>query len=255
MKRQHGMLALLPLIALLGPSTVSADPVTININSLGAGVYNLNSTFNTNAEPIYFAGTFNTTYTNSANQTSINFDSYCIDLYHNFSVPASWAATTSATFNGNTGPTIAGHNAGSNGGYLATLYNTFDASATKPLTNIQAAGLQVALWSVEYNGLVATNKNGNNFFFDTDNSTDDQSLVYTQANADINIVKSLGMSSATFLMAIHNPTGNAQDLIGPNSATFNSLLVPEPGSFALMLAGLGLVVIRFRTARRVSSIG
>ncbi len=81
MRVHRGLVALVPCLVLMGSLRASADSITID--TLGAGIYNdLTMTFNKSTQGLYFAGVFNTNYTNSSNQTSPTFDTFCVDLYH-----------------------------------------------------------------------------------------------------------------------------------------------------------------------------
>jgi len=243
--------------------SASAESVTINIvNPLGPGlgtVYSnaLSYSFNgSGIQDLYYAGVFNTQIVNSQNQTSATAHTYCIDLYHDFGgPPTSWSATSGNSWNAGgqwTDPTNPGQY--DIGGALAYLVNTYDPNVTNAVANndlatakLQAAALQIAIWSVDYNGTgVATddlaNLSAGRFYFRAGNTVtpDIQNQVYMLANQEIASIGT-NVGDANFYAADHSVA--SQDLIGPSSINFPAS-VPEPSSIAMMAVGLWIVAIR-----------
>ncbi len=138
-----------------------------------------------------------------------------------------------------------------NAGLIAYLiYSQYDSPT---LTNAcKAAALQIAIWTVEYDGAVSNSNAGAGkaFSFATGNGSDDQTAVYNQVQTYLTGLGSGG--PVEFYLASAHPDGLEgldQDLVGGIPTIPFS--VPEPSSFALMGFGLGaFAAFRVRKARR-----
>ncbi len=271
----RGVAALLSCLIAFGSQAAIADPVTVNIvNPLDPG---LTVTFKfSNLPSTTYAGVFNTDIMANG-QTSSVFDTYCIDLYHDFGGPITqWTADTSTTWNVGSNSDSSNPGVAGIGGAMAYLYDQYDpavvaavaaaaaaqdpqhpevAAAFYATARLDAAALQVALWSVEYNGTgVKTDDQSNlapgRFYLGAGDTTnhDLQNQVYTLANSDI---ASIGTNQGTAIFYISQRDALSQDLIGPGTVNIPLAIVPEPSSVAMVAVGLGVVVLRrVRNSRR-----
>ena len=235
------------LLGTVAPSMASAGPIwTINTDAKG-GVNHLETvtfTFNGHVET-GLAGTLTTKQVSGGP----SFDTYCIDLYHNFHVGnggSTWDAEVLpiSSFKGDTG-VPQGDALGGNAGAIGYLYNKYAANVT---TDIQGAALQIAIWKVDYDNS-ANLATGSFRFAPTSNDPNSvQSQVYEQAKAYLaGFDGTQSSGNASFLRALSHPNGTRQDFVGPAS-----IAVPEPASVALVLSGMGVVLVARRRMNRVA---
>lgn len=250
MRKHRGSAALIPGLLLLGSLSASADVITVTkIDQALTGEVKVNGV---STGDVYI-GSFSTTFTPTGGTATPSFDAYCIDIFHEFYAPASWTATqtTSASFNanGNSDPTNPGQaNIGSS---LAYLYDTYASSAT---TGTLGAALQIALWTVEYDGVNGNPNTGSVFSIASGQSTALDTAIADAKTYIADMPSTTSSSSASIYLAVH-PTSNPslyQDLIGPGG-TSQPNAVPEPSSMVLAavgaLAGLGTIARKSRRDR------
>jgi PEP-CTERM motif len=279
MSRHRSLITLVPGLLLLSALPASADTIAYGASN-PALVVNLGITNGTKTlvSETGYAGLSSMTDTPSGG-SPVGFNGFCLDVYHSFTGGAQWQASLSGTFAPDTtNPALIG-TAANFGSYtitqeLAYLFNTNIAAASQVGANDQAAGLQLALWAIEYsNGKLTPNTgNGSASFVNLTNgdtitlsSTGDITAFNAavgDANAYItnmqNILASsssslVTSSTATFFLVDGRPPSNtnSQDFIGSDVPTFNPhSTVPEPSSFLLVTAGLGAVAVGARKARR-----
>lgn len=219
-------------IALGGP--VRADPVSLTLVSNGAGA-DVTITY-TNPTPDYpngftlggFAGAMNLQLGSGP-----QFTGFCVDLAHFVSVGQSFSINSYSTDSPTNGLT--------NGGQVAYLANTFGAL---PLSNFQAAGLQIAIWSELYD-------NGNGFtsgvfqYTAAENVNDpNYSAIAGFATSFLNDAQG-NSSIVTWYDA--SPSGDGQwrgqSMVDP--------AVPAPPSVVLFLLGLSCLGIASGWRRRL----
>ncbi len=227
--------------------TASAEPITVtgeNQKLIGTITVGGQGLAGYSASQQYYIGSLTT------NLGGPSFDTYCIDLNHSFSTPATWNVTNLSTFDSGPSDTDSANNSNSTikvvGSYqkLAFLIDTYGPGAT---TADKAAALQIALWTVEYGSTVQVTV------------TSDLSTVNGLVTSYINAANSastatLNSAAATFFVAT-DPSVPHQDLIGLPPGQINPLaVVPEPSSVAMMAVGLGLAVLRVRKSRRARPV-
>lgn len=214
--------------------SVRADPLSLTLISNGAGS-DVTVTY-TNPTPDYpngftlggFAGAMNVQLGSGP-----LFTSFCVDLAHFVGVGQSFSVNSYSTDSLMNGLT--------NGGQVAYLANTFGGL---PLSNLQGAGLQIAIWSELYD-------NGNGFtsgvfqYTAAENANDpNYAAIAGYATAFLNDAQG-NSSNATWYDA--SPSGDGQwrgqSMVDP--------LVPAPSSLILFLMGLSCLGIASGWRRRL----
>src|SRR5579864_5151195 len=166
------------------------------------------------------------------------FDAYCVDLYHDNFLPASYPVVALHIGDLTDPPLTPGPYAtGGNGAGVGYLYNTNASGASNDI--VKAAALQVAIWTEEYGGS----------FQDKDsplmNGTLQQRVAY-QTNsylADYNAnYNAATLYDATWFPADPHNGALYQDLVGP--------YVPNPEPSTLVMGAIGMVTCLGVWARR-----
>lgn len=146
-----------------------------------------------------------------------SFDTYCVDLNDDITVPTSYCVTMQP---------ISGL---ANGGGMAWLYDQYVNNlmgSVQPSANPkydQSAGLQIAIWKVLADGESTNLSSGNFQYLKTDQIASDANFYLTQwANSNYQTADATWLVGGTY----NNATNHAQNMIGPP--------VPEPSVFALM---------------------
>jgi hypothetical protein len=207
-------------LALLRPSFVSADTLTMTSLGKGEGI-----TIQIGTTKEYgWAGEIN--WLDGAQ----SIFTYCVDLFDNATNPQyNVTVGTTDDLNSTTDP----YTTSGAGGRAASLFNTYADmihSSTSLASNAMAAGLQIAIWQTMYDPGAFT-------------------VLYTSSQQDVKayaaqFLANVGYSTAVYLDA----TGAGQDQITKS--------VPEPPS--ILLSGLGILclglVARRRTMRTQMSV-
>lgn len=168
----------------------------------------------------YLAGSLNISVGSSASNGT-SFLAFCIDPFQYSSHSAlSYSVYSNLS------------SLGSNAGLVSNLYSQSYASTNG--NNVNSAAFQLALWDLAKDDGVLTSG-----AVHTTSSTD--STVLATAASMINNAKNSGPGSTQYSFSLYT-NGNKQDyLVASVSA------VPEPATYAMLLAGLGLMGF---TARR-----
>jgi PEP-CTERM motif len=250
MRKHRGLFALFPCLVLLGSLSASADVITVSqLDEALTGVVKVNGT---STGEVYI-GSFSTTFTNtSLGTTSSTFDSYCIDIFHEFSPPTSWTATQTTSFNTSGNSDSSNPGVANIGSTLAYLYDTYASQAT---TGTLAAALQIALWTVEYDGVNGNPNTGTVFSIASGQSSALDTAIADAKSYIQALPSNTSGSTADFYLASH-PTSNPnyyQDLIGPGSGSHSQpgVATPEPSTMVLAaVGGLFALGTMARKARR-----
>jgi hypothetical protein len=233
--RRHllaGMLAL-SICSFVG-GRAFAGPLSLTLLSEGAGT-DVTITYN-GATPDYPNGFTLTGFAGKMNLqlgSTAQFIGFCVDLAH--------FVSTGQTFSVNAYSTNDPTNGLTNGGQIAYLANTF---GPQSLSNVQAAGLQIAIWSELYD-------NGNGFTSGT--------FQYTAAeNGSDSNYSAIAAAASTYLAAATNqssvatwydgsPSGNSQwrgqSMVDPAT--------PAPSSAVVFALGLVFFGIAYEKRRRL----
>ena len=222
----HPFRRFLAAFALLaaGPSfgaRLIAEPITLDSNGAGSVV---TVSFN-GSSMTGFAGQFNMHVGNDS-----EFTAFCVDLPHDVSVGQQYQVNERSTNDGLT-----------NGGEIAFLANAF---GSDPLTNAQAAGLQIALWDLLYNNGATSG-------------------VFQYQNTGPN--DPIAIAVASYLLAGANQSSTsawfdaAPSGTGPNRGQSVVLAdpppppsaVPEPSTFCLYSFGLGFMGLGYLLFQRI----
>lgn len=175
----------------------------------------------------YFAGSANITVgTTASNGTS--FLAYCID-------PAQWASSTPTVY------TVSNLSAlgSSQAADVTKLYSQSYAGTSG--NNINSAAFQIALWELAKDDGVLTTGTVH-----TTSSTN--ASVLAAANSMINSAKTGVAGSTSYSFNLYT-SNTQQDYLVASVSSVSP--VPEPNTYALMIAGLGL--IGFTASRRRAS--
>jgi len=117
--------------------TLAPANQTISLSSLGAGI--VDHVFINGAPNVEWLGQLNLSAGQTAGGGTTQFATFCTDLFHEIGgTPLS--ATIQPTSSSVLGPAA---------GEIAYLFNHYD---NAPLTTVQAEGLQLAIWKLEYDG-------------------------------------------------------------------------------------------------------
>lgn len=175
----------------------------------------------------YFAGSANITVgTTSSNGTS--FLAYCID-------PFQWASSTPTAYTQSSLSSLGSSQAAD----VTRLYSQSYASTSG--NNANSAAFQLALWELANDDGVLTSG-----AVRTTSSTNDS--IVAAANNMISNAKTGAAGSSNYSFNLYT-NSNQQDFLVASVSSVSP--VPEPNTYALMIAGLGL--IGFTASRRRTS--
>lgn len=207
---------------LVASSGAQADNLTIT----GWAVPGPHPTFQLNAPPISPpAGGFNAVF------QSNSFTSYCVDLSQTFSWGSSFAVTpySAATFFGST--------------RADAMNRLYTQHFTEVDTITESAAFQLALWEIVQEGTSSYSlTNGNGSFYVV--STASGGSAVSLANTWLSGLAS-GPTGGYQLTVLHSAT--KQDQLMPTP-------IPEPETYAMMLAGLGLLGLAARRRRASGTV-
>lgn len=203
------------ILSVLGASA-SATTESITFQSRDVTAPRLTTTYTSNYR------TAELSYTDS---TGASFLAYCIEPDQSFAINALGAQTYTV-----------GSFSGAQASLLEALYSSSYASATD--VNAKAA-FQLAVWEIVTESSSSLNVNGGSFTVDS--STALASSIATQANDYLSASASYSGPSLYTLTKLTN--ADYQDLVVASP-------VPEPQTWALLLAGLGAVGLRARRRQR-----
>lgn len=226
MKTSHFSLIAAAVFSLAGAAQ-AANTITIRQNGFVGGSVNVDIE-QLSADTSTAAGLLNFDIKNGA-----SFGAYCVEL----------GQFTSTNF---TDYKV--------GAFLApqasTLQNLLSANYASVDTNTERAAFQLAVWELTHEKLAGTASvtelRGDAQYFNLDNSTADYSTLRDLANSYLNAGAAYTGSGLYQIEKLSNDY--QQDLLRFNAVT----AVPEPSSYALLLAGLG--AIGFLSKRRARSV-
>lgn len=172
----------------------------------------------------YFAGSANITVgTTSSNGTS--FLAYCID-------PFQWASSTPTAYTLSSLSSLGTSQAAD----VTKLYSQSYASTSG--NNVNSAAFQLALWELAKDDGVLTTG-------DVHTTSSTSSSVVAAANSMISNAKTGAVGATNYSFNLYT-SGTKQDFLVASVSSVSP--VPEPNTYALMIAGLGL--IGFTASRR-----
>jgi hypothetical protein len=213
------------LACLLAFGGAQADTVTITgfLGGRSAGV-DLDTPRNGNFSAGEFTGLWN----------GNSFSAMCVDVNHDLSFGTTYTNYTAMT------PAAYGFTA-TQVGLFNRLYT--DYYATSHTNGVNAAAFQIAVWEITYDGNGALNHGADTFTLGAGGNATAKST----AASWLSTLTPLASSAWTFTVL------DSQSVTGGQSATQDLLVaipVPEPETYALLLAGLGLLgfVARHRKA-------
>lgn len=203
--------------ALLSSATAFAD-VSIRFDSRDAGDPALTTSLTAN----YITGGLN--YTNAATGS---FQAYCIEPDQSFAITSRGFKTYTV-----------GSFSGTQGTLLQALYSSSFGSVHD---GAQQAGFQLAVWEImrEASGTLSLAENNGNFFLKTAGLTGAQLTTATGAQtfASSYLAAAQAYHGASLYSLTKLSNANYQDLV----VATPTVAVPEPESYALLLAGLGAI--------------
>jgi hypothetical protein len=219
-------IALVALFGSMMSGNVWADILTLDSEGAGANVtitYTNSSMSGGGYTLTGFAGQNNLSLNNGS-----QFNGFCVDLSHFVSVGQSFKVNPSSTSNL------------TNGAQIAYLVNTF---GSKKLTNAQAAGLQIAIWSELYDNGEGF-ASGNFQYLASQNSGDPNYSAIASAAATYLADANGQSSSSTWYDASQDSGGlwSGQSMVYPDPPPPPS--IPEPSMlslFSIILLCLGAV--------------
>lgn len=220
-------LTLLACLTLASTQSLADNSVYVKETSTGSGqTLNLVLPIQSGAHD-YFSGTANITVgSTSSNGTS--FLAYCVD-------PFQWSSTQTLQY----GVASLGSLGSTQAADVSTLYSQSYASTSG--NDLNSAAFQLALWELaKDDGVLTTGA------VHTTGSTN--STVVAAASSMISNAKN-GVSGSTQYSFNLYTNGNRQDYLVASLAPVTP--VPEPETYAMLLAGLGL--IGFTARRRLQS--
>jgi hypothetical protein len=210
------------VIALLFASQAQADTVSFTgwANGYDVARFQLQgSNANSLDENVLVgAGGFNTLFGGSS------FTSYCVDLYQEISLPSTYSDYSDVS-------THVFHNTNA----ATDIGRLFTAFGSGLATSVDQAGFQIALWEISYESTGA---------------------AYDVYAGDVTFLNSSGaaLSRASYFLSNLAARSNVNVWVlesGTHQDMVHVTPVPEPSTYALMLAGLGVVgvVSRRRTTK------
>ena len=211
------------LACLLAFGGAQADTVTITgfLGGRSAGV-DLDTPRNGNFSAGEFTGLWN----------GNSFSAMCVDVNHDLSFGTTYTNYTAMT------PAAYGFTA-TQVGLFNRLYTNY--YATSHTNGVNAAAFQIAVWEITYDGNGTLNLGANTFTLGSGGNATAKATAATWLSTLAS--QSVGAWNFTVL--------DSQSVTGGQSATQDLLVaVPEPETYALLLAGLGLLgfVARHRKA-------
>ena len=127
-------------------------------------------------------------------------------------------------------------------------------SVTDGMTRQRSAALQVAIWEIVTDGTTNIDLTNGNFRFAPLTTQNNQQLILTDARAMLSTLDGSG-PLAGGLRAMRNGSPNTPGLGSQDVLVFTNLTeaVPEPQSWAMLIAGFGLVGAAARRRRRMQA--
>ena len=209
------------LACLLAFGGAQADTVKINgfLGGRSAGV-----DLDTPRDGPFSAGEFTGLWNGNS------FSAMCVDVMHDLSFGTTYTNYTAMT------PVAYGFSA-TQVGLFNRLYT--DYYATSHTNGVNAAAFQIAVWEITYDGNGALNHGADAFKLGSGGNT----TAKTTAASWLSSLTPLATSAWTFTVLDSRGDSATQDLLV-------AIPVPEPETYALLLAGLGLLgfVARHRKA-------
>lgn len=215
--------ALLACLLAFGGAQADTVKITGFLGGRSAGV-DLDTPRNGNFSAGEFTGLWN----------GNSFSAMCVDVNHDLSFGTTYTNYTAMT------PAAYGFTA-TQVGLFNRLYT--DYYATSHTNGVNAAAFQIAVWEITYDGNGTLNLGANTFTLGSGGNATAKSTAASWLSS----LTPLASSAWTFTVL------DSQSVTGGQSATQDLLVaipVPEPETYALLLAGLGLLgfVARHRKA-------
>lgn len=215
--------ALLACLLAFGGAQADTVKITGFLGGRSAGV-DLDTPRNGNFSAGEFTGLWN----------GNSFSAMCVDVNHDLSFGTTYTNYTAMT------PAAYGFTA-TQVGLFNRLYTNY--YATSHTSNANAAAFQIAVWEITYDGNGTLNLGANTFTLGSGGNATAKSTAASWLSS----LTPLASSAWTFTVL------DSQSVTGGQSATQDLLVaipVPEPETYALLLAGLGLLgfVARHRKA-------